>query len=339
MSHSQIPDPEPVLDLIEAFRRSKTMFTAVRLRLFERLQGGGATAEELATEFGVMEHALNRLLDGCVGLGLLAVDGNRYTNTPLARAYLTRSSPTTLTGYIEYSDLVLYPMWAHLEDSIREGTHRWKQTFGFSGSIFDSFFSTPEAKHDFLMGMHGMGMISSPAVVRAFDLSGYSELVDLGGASGHLAIAACQAYPGLRATVLDLPAAVAFAREIIDASPLRDRIQLLAADFFRLPLPAASIYAAGRILHDWDEPRIAVLLDKIYQSLPAGGALLIAEKLLEDDHSGPVSAHMQSLNMLVCTEGRERSLAEYTALLKAAGFREVYGRRTGTPLDAVLALK
>jgi acetylserotonin N-methyltransferase len=48
---------------------------------------------------------------------------------------------------------------------------------------------------------------------------------------------------------------------------------------------------------------------------------------------------MQSLNMLVTTEGRERTLGEYTQLLLAAGFREVAGRRTGTPLDAILATK
>ena len=48
---------------------------------------------------------------------------------------------------------------------------------------------------------------------------------------------------------------------------------------------------------------------------------------------------MQSLNMLVATEGRERSLSEYDALLRAAGFTGVEGRRTGSVLDAVLALK
>jgi acetylserotonin N-methyltransferase len=81
------------------------------------------------------------------------------------------------------------------------------------------------------------------------------------------------------------------------------------------------------------------LLSKIYAALPAGGALLVAEKLLDDDKSGPAPAHLQSLNRLVCTEGKERSLAEYTALLVPAGFASVEGRRTGAVLDAVLANK
>jgi acetylserotonin N-methyltransferase len=43
--------------------------------------------------------------------------------------------------------------------------------------------------------------------------------------------------------------------------------------------------------------------------------------------------------MLVITEGKERSLSEYTALLKEAGFTAIEGRRTGTYLDAILARK
>ena len=73
--------------------------------------------------------------------------------------------------------------------------------------------------------------------------------------------------------------------------------------------------------------------------LPRGGALLVAEKLLDDDRSGPRWAVLQSLNMLLCTEGKERTLDEYAALLRAAGFGRVEGRRTDSPLDAVLAVK
>jgi acetylserotonin N-methyltransferase len=114
-------------------------------------------------------------------------------------------------------------------------------------------------------------------------------------------------------------------------------VELVAGDFFNDPLPAADIYAVGRILHDWGEEKIRKLLARIYAALPTGGALLIAERLLHEDRRGPVSTHMQSLNMLVCTEGRERTLSEYSALLRDAGFENVQARVTGAPLDAVMA--
>ena len=76
-----------------------------------------------------------------------------------------------------------------------------------------------------------------------------------------------------------------------------------------------------------------------HAALPDGGALLIAEKLLDDDKQGPLPATLQSLNMLICTEGRERSLPEYRELLVTAGFSSVEGRRTGSAVDAILAVK
>jgi acetylserotonin N-methyltransferase len=92
-------------------------------------------------------------------------------------------------------------------------------------------------------------------------------------------------------------------------------------------------------LHDWSEEKINKLLTKICAKLPSGGGLLVAEKLLNEQKTGPVPALLQSLNMLVCTEGKERTLAEYASLLRTAGFGEVKGIMTGAPLDAVLAIK
>ncbi|MEO7143058.1 MAG: class I SAM-dependent methyltransferase, partial [Bryobacteraceae bacterium] len=181
----------PILDLIEAFRRSKTMFAAVSMGVFDRLKDGPAEAGALGGNAGAME----RLLDACVGLELLEKRGREYRNTPLAEKYLCRTSPDSLYGYILYSNNALYPMWGHLEDAVREGAHRWRQTFGGDGPLFSRFFNTPEATRDFLMGMHGFGQLSSPSVVAAFDLSRFTRLVDLGGATGHLALAAVERYP------------------------------------------------------------------------------------------------------------------------------------------------
>ena len=139
--------------------------------------------------------------------------------------------------------------------------------------------------------------------------------------------------------VFDLPAAMPLAKEMVGSSEVADRIQIAEGDFFSDALPPADLYALGRIVHDWAEEKIAALLKRIHDALPAGGALLIAEKLLLDDKSGPEWAQMQSLNMLTCTEGKERTLAEYEALLTKAGFSDVRGRRLPVPGDAILAIK
>lgn len=332
-------DPSIVLDLLVAFRQSKTMFAAVSLGVFDSLLAGPKSLDTLAGELSANADALQRLLDACVGLDLLVREGDAYANTPTAAACLTKTGPQRLTGYINYSNDVMWKLWGHLEDAVREGTHRWTQAYGWDGPIFSHFFKTEEAKREFLMGMHGFGLISSPHVAEAFDLSRFTRVADLGGATGHLAIAACRRWSNLTGVVFDLPDAVPLAREIVGASPVADRIEVVGGDFFSDPLPNADLYTLGRILHDWSEAKILQLLARAYEALPSGGAVLVAEKLLNDDRTGPGWAQMQNLNMLTCTEGKERTLDEYRSLLEQVGFTKVEGRRTDSPLDAVLAVK
>jgi acetylserotonin N-methyltransferase len=334
-----LPDASGVLDLIEAFRRSQTMFTAVSLGVFERLHQAPGGAAELAAQTGANPDAMERLLDACAALHLLCKTGGVYSNAPAADTYLRADSPHSMSGYIRYSSEALYPMWGNLADAIKEGTHRWRQTFGLDGPIFSSFFRDDRAMRDFLRGMHGFGMLTSPVVVSAFDLSGYSTFADLGGGTGHLAIAACERYSEMRGVVFDLPRVTAMAQEQAALSTARERIEIRPGDFFEDELPEADLYAVGRILHDWTDEKIGRLLRRIFERLPDGGGLLVAEKLLAEDGVGPVPANMQSLNMLVVTEGKERSLGDYTRMLREAGFGSVEGRTTGVALDAILAKK
>jgi acetylserotonin N-methyltransferase len=338
ISDKSIPDPSIVLDLLEAFRRSKTMFAAVELGVFDCLKNS-ATLDHLVVQLGCERIALMTLLDSCVAFGLLTHVDEHYANTPVANAYLTQDSPRRMTGYIHYSNRVMWKMWSNLEDAVREGTHRWKQTFDFEGPIFSHFFKTDEAMQEFLMGMHGFGMITSPHIVNAFDLSRFKTMADLGGATGHLAIAACQRYAGMSGIVFDLPHALELAKSMVSKSGVQNRMQVIGGDFFQDDLPKADLFALGRILHDWNESKIRLLLKRIFDALPSGGGLLIGEKILWDDRNGPRWALMQSLNMIVCTEGRERTLAEYGGLLNEAGFHSVEGFRTTVPLDAILAIK
>jgi acetylserotonin N-methyltransferase len=334
------PNPAPLLQLIEAFRASKAMFVAVSLGLFDHLESRPCQLAELASRLQCQVAPLERLLDSCVGLGLLQKDCAVYRNEPIASVYLSRSSPNTLVGYITYSNEVLYPLWSHLEEAVRHGSNQWRHVTNGDGGIFDQFFRTPESMETFLKGMHGLGILSSPSVVSAFDLSQFRRFVDVGGATGHLAVAACERYPNLNAIVFDLPRVIEAARLEPSAALFADRIEWVRGDMFSTDqIPEGDLFGLGRILHDWDDAKAESLLRAISNRVSVGGGILLAEKLLKEDKSGPTSAHLQSLNMLVCTEGKERTLAEYRVLLERAGFTDVRGHFTGTPLDAIFAVK
>jgi acetylserotonin N-methyltransferase len=335
-----VPSPGPLLTLLDAFRSSKVMFVAVSLRVFDLIEREPASAEKLAAELHVLAEPLERLLDACVGLGLARKQNGIYQNQPVASTYLCRGTPNTLAGYVLYSDKVLFELWGHLENAIRRGEPQWTSAFHEEGGIFDHFFRTKEDTQNFLQGMHGLGLLSSPQIVSAFDLSRHKKFVDLGGATGHLAMAACERYPGMHAILFDLPQVIDSVQQQIAASSAGPRIECRKGDFFTgEELPEADLFGLGKILHDWPDEKASKLLRAIYAHLPSGGGILLAEKLLQEDRSGPLDAQLQSLNMLVCTEGRERTLGEFRTLLESAGFREVRGQVTGAPLDAVFAIK
>src|SRR6476619_16287 len=148
-------DPAPVVELIDAFRKSKVLLVAQSMGIFDRLYHRSATLNELSIELDANADALERLLDACVGLNLLSKQEGAYTNLPVADVYIRRESPQTLSGYIHYSETALYPLWANLESAIREGHHQWARTFGGDGPLFSHFFKTEESKRDFLAGMNG----------------------------------------------------------------------------------------------------------------------------------------------------------------------------------------
>ena len=78
------------------------------------------------------------------------------------------------------------------------------------------------------------------------------------------------------------------------------------------------------------------ILKKAFLFHITGSAVLVAETML--DGQTPYSC-LQSLNMLVQTEGRERTQQHYSDLLSANGFGAVRVTHTGSFLDVIIALK
>ncbi|XP_038613391.1 acetylserotonin O-methyltransferase [Tachyglossus aculeatus] len=113
----------------------------------------------------------------------------------------------------------------------------------------------------------------------------------------------------------------------------------LGGDFFKETIPEANLYILARVLHDWGDEKCLQLLSKIYQACKPGCGLLVVETVLEDNKTGPLVAQLYSMNMLVQTEGKERTAAEYRGLLTAAGFSRIQVKRTGNLYDAILGRK
>ncbi|XP_053733662.1 acetylserotonin O-methyltransferase isoform X1 [Synchiropus splendidus] len=337
--------PRKILEYLEGFLISKTVFTSCELGVFDVLMRSGCplSAEEISQKVGASLDGTERLLAACSGLQLLHTHHRSgqvlYSNTEQASVYLTQSSPTSLYHSIQYSSRTIYLCWHYLTDAVREGRNQYEKAFGVrSTDLFQALYRSEEEMVKFMHLMNSIWNICGRDVVTAFDLSPFKVICDLGGCSGALAKQCTSAYPGCTVTIFDLPKVVHTSRKHFVTQDER-RISFHEGDFFKDPLLEADLYILARILHDWTDERCVELLSKVYKACKPGGAVLLVEALLHEDGSGPLTAQLYSLNMLVQTEGRERTGSQYAALLTASGFTNIQQQRTGKTYDAVLAHK
>ncbi|XP_010150512.1 PREDICTED: N-acetylserotonin O-methyltransferase-like protein, partial [Eurypyga helias] len=201
------------------------------------------------------------------------------------------------------------------------------------------YYQSQEVKQRFMAAMHSIAHLTARDVATAFDLSQFKSACDLGGCTGALAHELVQTYPNLKVTVLDLPEVIANTSRFQPSGQHTAPVTFVSGDFFKDNLPEADLYILSRVLHDWPDEKIHVLLSKISAVCKPGCGILLAETVLDGDKRNRSTALLQSLNMLVQTEGKERSGSEYRGLLEHHGFTDVKIRLTGNLLDVVVCIK
>lgn len=315
--------PVPLMQMTTGFWAFKTIAAAHELGLFSRLSGtAGTTTGELAEALAIEERPAEMLLTACAALGLLVKNDGRYANSPLAEEFLVRGKPYYFGGWVQMLDKRLYPGWSRLTDAIR--TNRpttWDPDR--QSSLFDG--EDPELLAVFWEAMHSLSTFTARVLGQAIDLSGARRLLDVGGGSAAFDIELCRLYPDLTATVYELPKVADIAAGKVKEAGLQERIDTAAGDFFaESSLPGGhDTILLSMILHDWAEDRCRAILQKCWAALPSGGQVIIAELLVNDVRTGPPSAALMSLNMLVETEGRNYTPAEYSAWLGDLGFQDI----------------
>ena len=138
------------------------------------------------------------------------------------------------------------------------------------------------------------------------------------------------------------PRSVRWRTNTFNRGGLAGRFSTSAADMFEGPYPqGADAIVLGHVLHDWSDDTCHRILSNCFLALPPDGALLVVEKVLDENFSSTTATLMKDLTMLIgCESGaRERTEAEYRGLLESAGFRMEQVVRLNAPRDLIVAKK
>ena len=336
-------DPSPILQTAFGFWSSKVLLTAVEVGVFTRLGSQRMTGEKLGAELGLHPRAISDFFDALVAMRFLDRAGEgpsaEYFNTPAGALYLDSGSPRYIGGILVMLNDRLFKYWHDLPEALRTGKPQNEVKHGQKG-IFEALYKELPKLEQFMGAMTGLSRMNFEAFAAKFDFSKFKTLCDVGGATGLLCIEAAKANPHLRCISFDLPPVEPVAQKHIAAAGLSDRIGTASGDFFKDPLPKADIITMGMILHDWNLEKKMHLIRAAYEALPAGGALVAIEALIDDARRENVFGLLMSLNMLIeFGDAFDYSGADFRKWCTEVGFRRFEVIHLAGPSSAAIAYK
>lgn len=315
---------------------SAAMQVVLQLGIADRLVAGPVSIERLAAETASSEDALYRVLRALASVGVFSEETPRTFALTRAGALLG-SNGCAIRDQLRWMSHPL-PIRASAEimHSVRTGTDVIDTLTGsplFALLAEDAALS--ECFHD---AMTDASTEIVTAVLETYEFSGIDLLVDVGGGHGRLLSLVLSKYPAMRGVLFDRRDVVADAGRCLAAADLAGRFRIEAGDFF-VSVPAdGDAYVLMHILHDWDDVRALVILERIRAALqrrPSGRVIVIESLIAPGNRTD--ATKFADLTMLLCVGGRERTLEEYRALCARAGLelaRTVASRAGASVLEA-----
>jgi hypothetical protein len=330
--------PDHILQAGLGFWASKTLLSATELGLFTELAAGPLDAESLRQRLGLDSRGARDFFDALVALRFLERRDGRYSNTPEAAQFLDRNQPAYVGGLLEMCNARLYGFWGSLTEALRTGRPQNEAKTG--DDFFGKLYGAPERLEGFLKAMTGISLPAAQAISAKFPWEDYDTVADVGAAQGAVPVRLALDHPHLKAVGYDLPVVQPIFENYAKAHGVAGRVRFQAGNFFQDPLPPTEVLIMGHILHDWDLDQKRRLIQKAYDALPEGGALIVYESLIDDDRRENALGLLMSLNMLVETPGGfDYTGADCQGWLQQAGFRETLVEPLTGPDSMVIGIK
>jgi ubiquinone/menaquinone biosynthesis C-methylase UbiE len=307
-----------MIRLIMGFWVSRAIYVAAKLGVADLLKDGAREIGELARATGSHGPSLHRVLRTLASVGIFAeVEPGRFATTPLGTTLQT-DGPGSLRAWVsvQLGD-EHYRAWGDAIHSVQTGESAFEHVFGMG--VWQYRAQNIEHAKLFDTAMANLTRLYNAAVVSCYAFSKFDTIVDVGGGDGGLLIAILEANPRVKGVLFDLSHVADKARARITSAGLAGRCQVVAGDVFSSVPAGGDAYLLSRVIHDWDDARSIAILENCHRAMAATGRLLLVEGVVRAGNE-PDLSKLFDLTMMVLAGGRERTAAEYRALLETAGF-------------------
>ena len=296
---SNIPrkPPKRVFTLRDSSFAAGLFITAVSyFDLFSWLNESPADLNIICTSLGIRERSADVMLTLFKAYRFVKEKNKRYYLSDFARDYLTEKADFDLTSYV--SSLKDRPICKDMIQVLQTGKPaNWavaKEGKQWAASMADDDFAA-----SFTAGMNSRGTYLARGMLKAVNIQGYRNLLDIGGGSGIYPAVLSGEYPDLRATIFEKPPVDKIAKYSVNKFGLADRINVLTGDMFHDSFPKGyDIHFVSNILHDWDLKEVKGILRNSFQSLNSGGMIMIHDAHINKAKTGPISVAEYSVLLM-----------------------------------------
>ena len=307
-----------LLQLTSGYWVSQMIYVAAKLGIADLLKDGPRTCEELAHATGTHARSLYRLMRALASVGVFSEsEGGHFSLTPLAEL-LRSGEPSSMRALAIMLGEESYRAWGDLLYSVKSGEPAFERVFKVQR--FEYLTQHPDAAAVFNEAMTGFFGRVHGAVVKAHDFSRATKVVDVGGGNGLLLTLILKANPRARGILFETPAVIPDAQRQIEAAGLAPRCEAVPGNFFESIPQGGDTHVLAHVMQSFDDDRCVKILSNCRHALPRTGTLLLIEPVIAPGNE-PSPAKLLDLQMLVVTGGRQRTRAEYAALLEAASLR------------------
>ncbi|MGV9713757.1 methyltransferase [Gordonia sp. NPDC003424] len=329
------PPYAAMMEMIMNAWSAQAITAAVDLGVADALAGGPLRLDELARRVDADADALRRLLRALMGRGIFRQRRDRryalnaLADTLRSTAPLSTAGLAAMVGSRQHRE-----HWSHLADAIRTGDAVVPVVHGTDA--FDYLSREPELAEAFNRAMAETTEMTVAAVMAAYSFDPYPTIVDVGGGVGRLLVEILTAATTARGILFDLPLAVDEAPPLLRRHGIADRVSVVAGSFFDAVPAGADIYILKNVIHDWPDDKALEILRNVHAAAGIGTPVLLIEFVIPV-HQREYVGHWTDLEMLLTQAGRDRTAAEYRALLERAGFRVSRVVPTASPVSLVEA--
>ncbi len=304
-----------IINMTQSYVQSYIVYVSVELGIFNALFTENMTTHQLAEKLHISESLLKRFMKVLTAMDFVHQKNEMFHLSSLGKL-LSQHSDESMESIILFNGRVCMKAWSFFLEGMKMNKSPIELMEG------EAFFETNSVSNHRLdtfnqMMRQSSSQLNLDTLFQTRNIVDVKRVIDIGGGAGDVIVKFLKGFYRAEGIVLDKTYIREEAERTIEMHGLTGRCRFIEGDFF-LPIENKSdVYILSRILHDWDDHHVNVILRNVAEVMTDKSVLFVIEKLLpEEVNRQTLPAFLEDMHIWAMCNGKERTEKEYAELFR-----------------------